>query len=73
MKHEPLMTLPSVDAPWPRPLQSVTTPITFRTCAAFSPGLVKSPSRWGPKGDSLRLALGDTLRARFGNAAVVTE
>ncbi len=30
-------------------------------------------SRWGPKGDSLRLALGDTLRARFGNAAVVTE
>ncbi len=30
-------------------------------------------SHWGPKGDSLRLALGDTLRACFGNAAVVTE
>ena len=30
-------------------------------------------SRWGPKGDSLRLALGDTLRARFGDAAVDTK
>ena len=30
-------------------------------------------SRWGPKGDALRLALGDALRAHFGDAAVHTK
>ena len=30
-------------------------------------------SRWGPKGDALRLALGDTLRIHFGDTAVHTN
>jgi len=30
-------------------------------------------SRWGPKGDALRLALRDTLRTHFGDAALHTK
>ncbi len=30
-------------------------------------------SRWGRRGEALRLALGDTLRAHFGDAAVRTK
>jgi hypothetical protein len=42
------------------------TGIQFRIVEAIT-------SRWGPKGDSLRLALGDTLRTLFGHAAVDTQ